>query len=108
MVGVATLAGNRSLSGCGFLPGLKAEVSTEILMSPCVCTHELAAHLGHRTGRAGAEGCLVEECRCVKFRQAVRKKSATITPEELSFARWQVKTLKRMAREIEQMYGLSE
>jgi hypothetical protein len=31
-VELATLAGNRSLSGCGFLPGLKAEVSTEVLM----------------------------------------------------------------------------
>lgn len=29
---LATLAGNRSLSCCGFLPGLKPEVSTEILM----------------------------------------------------------------------------
>jgi hypothetical protein len=34
----------------------------------CQCSHHLSQHLGHRTGRAGAEGCLVEGCSCGEFR----------------------------------------
>ena len=75
----------------------------------CVCTHHLASHNDTaESRRAGRSGCLTEGCKCVKFRAAPRKERAIITPAEKAFAERQVKQLRRMIFDIEQMYGLTE
>ena len=69
------------------------------LTGQCVCPNP------HPLPASGGKVC--QDCgREIAKREPATR--ATITPEELSFARWQIKQHQRMIHEIRQRYGIQE